>query len=43
MQTYSVAGCTLNSVELKCLVVSHGLKIDRNVYKKLGKAHRCCP
>lgn len=40
MQTYSVAGCTLNSVELKCLLVSKGVKVDKNVYAACGAAGR---
>ncbi|HRT81652.1 MAG TPA: radical SAM protein [Oscillospiraceae bacterium] len=30
----------IDSVELKCLLVSRGLKIDKEVYKKFGKEYR---
>lgn len=30
----------LDSVELKCLVISRGLKVDKEVYKKCGRDHR---
>ena len=33
----------VDSVELKCLLISRGLKIDRDIYKKLGAAHRIYP
>ena len=33
----------LDSVELKCMVVSGGLKIDQDVYKKLGGEFRINP
>lgn len=33
----------LDSVELKCMVVSRGLKIDQDVYKKLGGEFRINP
>ena len=34
---FKVAGETVDSVELKCLVISRGLKIDREVYQKCGR------
>ena len=40
---FNVAGETVDSVELKCLVISRGLKIDREVYQKCGKDYRICP
>ena len=40
---FQIAGETVDSVELKCLVVSRGLKIDREVYKKCGKDSRIYP
>jgi hypothetical protein len=41
--TYQWDGRTIDSVELKCLVVSRGLTIDRAVYKKFGGAYRLSP
>ena len=38
-----MAGETVDSVELKCLVFSRGLKIDREVYQKCGKDYRIDP
>lgn len=38
--SYILDGQTVDSVELKCLVVSRGVKIDREVYQKLGPAFR---
>ncbi len=35
-----VDGEAVDSVELKCLVISRGLKIDREVYQKCGKDFR---
>lgn len=40
---FRIAGQTVDSVELKCLVVSRGLKIDREVYQVCGKTHRIYP
>ena len=40
---YYVDGQLVDSVELKCLVVSRGLKIDREVYQKLGGQYRLDP
>ena len=40
---FKVAGQTVDSVELKCLVISRGLKIDREVYQKCGKKYRIDP
>ena len=40
---FNAAGETVDSVELKCLVISRGLKIDREVYQKCGKDYRICP
>ena len=40
---FKVSGETVDSVELKCLVVSRGLKIDRDVYQKFGKDYRIYP
>ena len=43
MMTYSLDGQLVDSVVLKCLVVSQGLKIDREVYQKLGGNYRVYP
>ena len=40
---FLVDGETVDSVELKCLVISRGLKIDREVYQKCGKDFRIYP
>lgn len=40
---FCVGGETVDSVELKCLVISRGLKIDREVYQKLGGRYRIYP
>ena len=40
---FNVGGETVDSVELKCLVISRGLKIDREVYQKCGKDYRIYP
>ena len=40
---YYVDGQLVDSVELKCLVVSRGLKIDREVYQKLSGQYRLYP
>lgn len=40
---FTVDGQTVDSVELKCLVVSRGLKIDKEVYRKCGKDSRIYP
>lgn len=41
--TYKLGNETLDSIELKCMVISRGLKIDREVYQKLGKDYRIYP
>ena len=43
MMEFEVGGEKVDSVELKCLVISRGLKIDREVYQKCGKAFRIDP
>lgn len=43
MTRYKFDRYDVDSVELKCLVVSNGLKIDRSIYKKFGKTHRIYP
>ncbi len=40
---FRLGGETVDSVELKCLVVSRGLKIDREVYRFCGKDFRIYP
>ena len=40
---FFVGGQAVDSVELKCLVVSRGLKIDKEVYQKCGKDFRIYP
>ena len=40
---FKLAGETVESVELKCLVISRGLKIDRKVYRKCSlEPAGCC-
>ena len=41
--TYNWDGREIDAVELKCLVVSRGLTIDRAVYRKFGLTHRLSP
>ena len=43
MQSYKFGGYEVDSVELKCLLVSRGLKIAPEVYKKLGGRYRINP
>ena len=40
---FEVGGQKVDSVELKCLVVSRGLKIDREVYRECGNNFRIYP
>ena len=40
---YSFADFELDSVELKCLLISRGMKISKEIYKKFGKSHRIYP
>ena len=40
MQQYDFRGTTIDSVELKCLVVSRGVKVSRDVYKRYSRTHR---
>lgn len=40
---FKIDGVTVDSVELKCLVISRGLKIDKEVYQKCGKDYRIYP
>ena len=41
--TFKYAGYELDSVELKCMVVSHGLTIDKAVYQRFGSEFRLNP
>lgn len=43
MERYRFAQFDVDSVELKCLLISRGLKIDQDVYKKLGRDYRIYP
>ncbi len=36
-------GQAVDSIELKCMIVSRGIKIDRTVYQKCGKEYRIYP
>jgi len=40
MSTYKFAGAELSSVELKCLLVSKGVKVDRRVYRRFSRDFR---
>ncbi|MDR0514200.1 MAG: hypothetical protein LBG81_03440 [Coriobacteriaceae bacterium] len=40
MNKYRLDGCEIDSVELKALLVSRGLKVDRKVYQRYGKSAR---
>lgn len=40
MNRYKFANYDIDSIELKCLVVSRGVKIDKKVYKKFSKINR---
>ena len=40
---YTFANYDVDSVELKCLLISRGMKIDKEIYKKFGKTNRIYP
>jgi hypothetical protein len=40
VKTYNIKKDTVDSVELKCLLISKGIKVDNAVYKTFGKAYR---
>ena len=40
LNKYTIAGEEIDSIELKCLVVSRGVKVDKDVYKKFSTEHR---
>jgi hypothetical protein len=48
MNTYTIDGQAIDSVELKCLLVSRGVKVDKALYRTVGSATRltanplCC-
>lgn len=43
MQIYNIGGRPVDSIELKCLLVSRGLKIAPEVYKAFGGKYRLYP
>ena len=43
MLRYRFAEYDVDSIELKCLVISRGLKVAPEVYKKLGGKYRIYP
>lgn len=43
MMYFRLNGKTVDSIELKCLLISHGLKIDKDIYQKCGKNYRIYP
>ena len=40
MNTYQINGETIDSIELKCLVVSRGIKVGKNVYRRFSGQYR---
>lgn len=40
MNKYYINNCEIDSIDLKCLVVSKGVKVSKEVYKKFSKTHR---
>ena len=42
MKQFNVGNETADSVELKCLLVSKGVKVDNSVYKQFSKDYRLC-
>ena len=43
IMNYKYENFEIDSIDLKCLLVSNGLKIDKDVYKKFGKTNRLYP
>lgn len=43
MERYKFESYDIDSVELKCLLISRGLKIDPEVYRKHGRNYRIYP
>ncbi|MBM4025231.1 MAG: hypothetical protein FJ280_07460 [Planctomycetes bacterium] len=42
-QSFSIGGETLDSLDLKALIVAKGVKVSRNVYERFGRTHRIYP
>ena len=40
MKTFNIGKQQADSVELKCLLISRGVKVDQAVYQRFGKTHR---
>ena len=40
MNSYTIDGTQIDSVDLKCLVVSRGIKTDKEVYRKFSRSSR---
>jgi len=40
MNSYIIDGTKIDSVDLKCLVVSRGIKVDKEIYKKFSQDNR---
>jgi aminoglycoside 6-adenylyltransferase len=40
LNKYYINNCEIDSIDLKCLVVSKGVKVSKEVYKKFSKTHR---
>jgi len=40
MNSYTIEGVKIDSVDLKCLVVSRGIKVDKEVYKSFSSINR---
>jgi hypothetical protein len=43
MRTYKFAHYDMDSVELKCLLVSRGVRVDKDIYRVFGKDYRINP
>ena len=43
MKFFNVGNETADSVELKCLLISKGVKVDHSVYKRFAKEYRLSP
>ncbi len=43
MRLYKLGKSYVDSVELKCLVISRGVKIDKEIYRKYQSTHRIYP
>lgn len=40
MNTYKLSGTQVDSIELKCLVVSKGVRVEKEVYKRFSAEYR---